>query len=81
MAITQLKAEQYGSGSVERTDLNTTSAGKAVVAKIIAGTNITISQTGVDNGTGDVTINATGGGGGGLTFQEVMRYKTILNNI
>jgi hypothetical protein len=62
MGVTQLKAEQYGSGSVERTDLNTTSAGKAVVAKIIAGTNITISQTGVDAGTGDVTINATGGG-------------------
>ena len=23
----------------------------------------------------------TGGGGGGLTFQEVLRMKTILNNI
>ena len=31
------------------------------VNSIIAGTNITISPTG---GTGDVTISATGGGGG-----------------
>ena len=32
------------------------------VSKIIAGNNITISSTGT-NGTGDVTINSTGGGG------------------
>jgi hypothetical protein len=32
------------------------------VTSIIAGTNVTISPTG---GTGDVTINASGGGGGG----------------
>jgi predicted nucleic acid-binding Zn-ribbon protein len=39
-----------------------------VVNQIVAGTNITISPTG---GTGVVTINASGGGGGGLSWQSV----------
>jgi hypothetical protein len=38
------------------------------VSQIIAGTNVTISPTG---GTGAVTINATSGGGGGLSWQAV----------
>lgn len=46
-------------GSVSRSDLNTTTVGGAVVAKLVQGTGITISSTGADSGTGDVTINAT----------------------
>jgi hypothetical protein len=34
-----------------------------VVRKVIAGAGISFTQTGVDAGTGDVTISATGGGG------------------
>ena len=48
-------------GTVSRVDMNTTDTGQAVITKVIAGTNVTISSTGVDAGTGDVTINAIGG--------------------
>lgn len=48
------KTKQITLGSIKR------------VTSIIAGSNITISSTGV-GGTGDVTINSTGGGGGGGT--------------
>jgi len=58
-------------GSVQRNDFDTTTSGQAVTTRIIAGTGITLSSTGVDTGTGDVTINSTGGGGGGLTYTEI----------
>ena len=67
MAITQVRGTNILDGSVQRADLDTTTAGSAVVRKLIAGTNITFSSTGVDAGTGDVTVNATGGAGGGST--------------
>jgi len=44
-------------GSLGRDDLNITSTGKAVVRKVIAGDLISIDSTGVDAGTGDVTVN------------------------
>jgi len=82
MGVTQLNTAQVKDGTISRDDLDITTVGKAVVRRIIAGTNVTITETGVDTGTGDVTINASGGGGGGgLTYQEIMRLKTIMNNI
>lgn len=48
---------QIQAGSITRGDLNTTLTGSAVIAKIISGTSISITSTGVDAGTGDVTIN------------------------
>ncbi len=62
MARTQLKTAQLGDEEVGRADLNSTTVGKAVVKKIIQGTGISLSSTGADAGTGDVTISATGGG-------------------
>ena len=59
MARTQIRAHQILDGGIQREDLNTTDSGKALITKIIAGTNINISETGVDSGTGDVTINAS----------------------
>lgn len=50
-------AEQIQAGTIIRGDLNTTTTGSAVIAKIIAGTALTIASTGIDAGTGDVTIN------------------------
>lgn len=57
MSRTQINGNQIGAGTITRSDLNTTTAGSAVVAKVIAGTAVTLAQTGTDAGTGDVTIN------------------------
>jgi hypothetical protein len=42
-----------------REQLDTATTGQAVITKAIQGTGITLSATGVDAGTGDVTINLT----------------------
>lgn len=58
MGRTQIRTHNLGDGEIKRDDLNTTTAGQAVVRKIIQGSGgLTISSTGVDSGTGDVTIN------------------------
>lgn len=43
--------------SIKREDIDTTTAGNAIVTKLLAGTNISLTSTGIDSGTGDVTIN------------------------
>jgi hypothetical protein len=70
MGVTQITTRQIGASGVTRDDLDTTTTTKAVVAKLVAGTNVSFSSTGVDAGTGDVTINASGGGSG-MNFTEV----------
>jgi hypothetical protein len=59
MARTQLTGQQVSDGSVQRSDLDSTTAGQAVIKKIIAGAGISITFTGTDSGTGDVTVTAT----------------------
>ena len=61
MARTQIPTRQIGDQQVTRPDLNTDTAGAAVISKVLAGTNITITETGADAGTGDVTVNAIAG--------------------
>lgn len=58
MGRTQLTTREIG--SVQRNDFDTTTSGSAVITKLVAGTNISLSQTGVDTGTGDVTVNLSG---------------------
>lgn len=58
MAKTEIRSGQVKDQTINRDDIDITTAGKALVTKIIAGDNISISGTGVDSGTGDVTINA-----------------------
>lgn len=56
MTRTQLASENYGDGLTKRPDLNVDEAGSAVIRKVIAGSRIAIASTGVDAGTGDVTV-------------------------
>jgi len=60
MGATQLTGLQVKDGSIQRPDLDVVTPSKAVITKIIQGTGISISSTGVDSGTGDVTVSATG---------------------
>lgn len=63
MPKTEVRSAQILNATVGRSDINVATPGEAVVTKIVAGTGITISGTGADTGTGDVTLNAAGGGG------------------
>ena len=47
--------------TIQRDDLDTSTVGNAVIAKIIQGSGITLSSTGADSGTGDVTVSAGSG--------------------
>lgn len=58
MPRTEIRGEQLRDGEVQRDDLDITTTGQAVTRKIVAGTNISLSSTGVDSGTGDVTVSA-----------------------
>ena len=53
---TEIKGTQIKDGTIKREDLNSTEPGHAVIKRIVAGSNIGISSTGADSGTGDVTI-------------------------
>lgn len=55
--MTNIRREQIKNNTVQRKDLNTTVSGKSVVTKIILGSGLSFSSTGIDAGTGDVTIN------------------------
>lgn len=68
MAVTGLRGRQILDDSVVRGDLNTTSTGDAVIRKIIAGTGLSISSTGVDAGTGDVTVSQVARTINGVTY-------------
>lgn len=58
--MTSIRSEQIRDGDVKRADLNTDETGSAVIRKVIAGYGVSISSTGVDTGTGDVTIAQDG---------------------
>lgn len=49
--------KQIKDESVQRKDLDVTTPTQAVLRRIIAGAGVTLSSTGVDSGTGDVTIS------------------------
>lgn len=49
--------DQINTGTVQRDNLDISTANKSVIRRIISGTNVTIDQTGADIGTGDVYLN------------------------
>ena len=63
MSRTEIKSIQIKDQEVKRSDLNDTVSGQAVVKRLVAGTGITLSSTGIDTGTGDVTISSSVEGG------------------
>lgn len=81
MAKTQVRTQQIEDGGITRDDLNTADSGKAVVRKIIQGTGITISSTGADSGTGDVTINADASGAPAIVLNaaEALSASDLVN--
>lgn len=56
MANTNIRSRQIKDGDVLRADVNTSTSGSALITKVIAGTGISLSSTGADAGTGDVTV-------------------------
>lgn len=60
MARTVLRTEQIKDSTINVDDIDTSTVGKALVTKIAQGTNLSITSTGGDAGTGQVTINVDG---------------------
>jgi len=57
MTRTTIPGSEIRDGSVQKIDLDTTTPGQAVITKVIPGDGIEIvSSTGVDAGTGNVTL-------------------------
>jgi len=57
MGRTQLTGDQIKDGHIYREDINTQTSGKALITKLIIGAGLDIQSTGIDSGTGDVTIS------------------------
>lgn len=57
MARTKVSKSQISGLIIDKGELNTSGSGAAVITQVIAGDNISLSSTGVDDGTGEVTIN------------------------
>jgi hypothetical protein len=81
MAATAIRGAQIQDGTVQRLDLDVATAGKSVVAKIVQGSGITLSSTGADSGTGDVTVARTLADGlpTGGTAGQVLAKNTATN--
>lgn len=79
MALTSLTSREIrDSGGIGRVDLITSIAGQAVIAKLIAGTNVSLLFTGADPGTGDVTVDVAQGP---LIIPGVLTPTTLAANI
>ena len=63
MTRTEIKSSQIKDQEIKRADLNDSTSGQAVIKKVIAGNGVSLSSTGADAGTGDVTISVSGGNG------------------
>lgn len=81
MARTQATGQQVADGSIQRVDIDTTTAGNALIRKAIAGITMLFTSTGVDAGTGDVTVNLRSTekcGSATLTNNAVATVETIV---
>jgi hypothetical protein len=56
MPATTVRGAQVRDQSIQRVDVDITTAGQALIAKAVQGSGIQLSSTGADAGTGDVTV-------------------------
>lgn len=56
---TEVSGKGIRDGSIQRRDIDITTTGESLITKLVAGSGISISSTGADSGTGEVTITAT----------------------
>jgi len=56
MPATQIRGTQVQDGTIQRADVDTTTSAKALITKVLDGQGIKSSASGVDAGTGDVTV-------------------------
>jgi hypothetical protein len=82
MPPTVIRGTQVLDGSIQRADIDISTTGQAVTRKIIQGIGITLSSTGADSGTGDVTVSGTDPGtwtnlslGSGWTAPTQAQYR------
>ena len=80
MATNEITGTQVKDGTIRRADLNTATAGSAVITKAIAGTGISLGSTGADAGTGDVTINTTASVGAQGWFENLSIIRATTTN-
>jgi hypothetical protein len=77
MAVTNVRGRQLKDDDVLRQDLNTTTSGSAVIRKGVSGTGIALSSTGVDAGTGDVTISLAASGVTANTYGSASQIPVV----
>src|SRR5262245_20900787 len=80
MPPTVIRGTQVLDGSVQRTDLDVSTVGQAVVRKIVQGSGVTLSSTGADSGTGDVTLSAMGGVNGFISTTSAYTLTSADSN-
>jgi hypothetical protein len=81
VGLTQQRGNQILDGSIKRADLDTTTAGEALIRKAIAGNSLMAASTGVDSGTGDVTFNTLNNAlGQTLVYTATKLTSVILYN-
>ncbi len=76
MARTEVRGGQVKDASIQRADLDVTTSGQAVITKVIPGAGASLSSTGADAGTGDVTISCTAPAGGAITIAYTFSTTT-----
>jgi hypothetical protein len=57
MAATTVRGGQVRDATIQRVDVDVATVGQALIRKLIQGTGISLSSTGADAGTGDVTAS------------------------
>jgi hypothetical protein len=57
MAATTVRGAQVRDATIQRADVDVSTSGQALTAKIVQGSGIGLTSTGADSGTGDVTVS------------------------